>query len=217
MRLEFPGVAVTVTEEALVVRSEKPLLVLSSAVAGGGMARVRYIINRHVERGYVCQDPEAELAAFAKACCITEPFVGLMTAVPMEKARAVSLSRDGLTVAVLATAGLGNLAAPGLSPPASAQPGTINLVVLVDAALSSAAMVNAIITATEAKAHVLMERGARTAEGYRATGTSTDAVVLACTSNGAVHQYAGPATLMGWLVGRGVCSVLEEALGPAPQ
>ncbi len=48
------------------------------------------------------------------------------------------------------------------------------MILLIDACLTPAAMVNAVITATEVKTQVLMAHGVRTPEGYAATGTSTD-------------------------------------------
>ena len=61
-------------------------------------------------------------------------------------------------------------------------------------------MVHAVITATEVKTQVLMARGVRTPEGYAATGTSTDAIAVASTGRGIPLLYAGPVTLVGWLI-----------------
>jgi adenosylcobinamide hydrolase len=46
-------------------------------------------------------------------------------------------------------------------------------------------MVNAVITATEAKSMALIEWDVRTPDGDPASGASTDAVVVACTQRGA--------------------------------
>ncbi len=86
-------------------------------------------------------------------------------------------------------------------------------ILLIDAHLTPAAMVNAVITATEAKTHVLVKRSVRTREGHPATGTSTDTVVVACTGRGEPLSYAGPVTCVGWLIGQSVRQGLEEALG----
>jgi iron complex transport system ATP-binding protein len=213
MQLDFPGMTATLSEDALVLCSQQPLLVLSSAVVGGGFSRARYIVNRHVHKDYHHPEPAVDLLAFARCYGITEPFVGLMTAVSMRKTCTATLSAGGITVTVVVTAGLSNPATPGLSPPALLQPGTINLLLLLDAHLSPAAMVNAVITATEVKTQVLLTREVRTPEGYPATGTSTDAMVIACTGRGDELPYAGPVTLVGWLIGRSVRLALEEALG----
>jgi iron complex transport system ATP-binding protein len=210
--LDFPGVVLTCTSEVLIVRSQQPLEVLSSAVVGGGLVRARYLLNRHVHRDYNCAEPAADLVAFARNQGITETFVGQMTAVSLHKARVMTVRADGLTVAVVVTAGLSNTATPGLSPPAPSGPGTINMIVLIDGRLTPAAMVNAVITATEVKTQVLMARGVRTPEGHTATGTSTDAIAVACTGRGSLLPYAGPVTLVGWLIGRCVRTALEDAL-----
>ena len=210
--LDFPDVALTHTAEVLVVHSQQPLTVLSSAVVGGGVARVRYLLNRHVHRDYDCLDPATDLVAFAQRQGITEAFVGLMTAVSLQKARTITLRAATLTVAAVVTAGTSNATAPGLSPPAMAASGTINMILLIDACLTPAAMVHAVITATEVKTQVLMAHGVRTLEGYTATGTSTDALAVACTGSGTPLLYAGPVTLVGSLIGRCVRTALEEAM-----
>jgi adenosylcobinamide amidohydrolase len=152
------------------------------------------------------------LLRFACSCGIVDAFVGLMTAVPMHKTRTITVREAALTLTVVVTAGLSNPAAPGLSPPTVMSPSTINLILLLDAPLAPAAMVNAGMTATEVKTQVLLERGVRTPEGYHATGTSTDAVVVACTESGHALPYAGPVTTVGWLIGRGVRAALAAAL-----
>jgi iron complex transport system ATP-binding protein len=211
-KLDFPGVVLTRTAEVLVVHSPQPLTVLSSAVVGGGMVRVRYLLNRHVHRDYHCLDPVADLVAFARSQGISEALMGQMTAVSLQKAQARTLRTETLTVATVVTAGLSNATTPGLSAPVTPGPGTINMILLIDACLTPAAMVNAVITATEVKTHVLMARGVRTPEGYAATGTSTDAIAVASTGNGTPLAYAGPVTLVGWLIGRCVRAALEDAL-----
>jgi iron complex transport system ATP-binding protein len=211
-KLDFPGVVLTRTAEVLVVHSQQPLTVLSSAVVGGGMVRVRYLLNRRVHRDYDCLDPVADLVAFARSQGISEAFVGQMTAVSLQKAQAITLRTETLTVATVVTAGLSNATTPGLSAPVTPGPGTINMFLLIDACLTPAAMVNAVITATEVKTQVLLTRGVRTPESYAATGTSTDAIAVASTGNGTPLAYAGPVTLVGWLLGRCVRTALEKAL-----
>ena len=213
-KLDFPGVVLTHTAELLVVHSQQPLTVLSSAVVGGGVACVRYLLNRHVHRDYNCMDPVADLVTFARSQGITEAFVGQMTAVSLQKARVVTLRAEPLTVAAVVTAGISNATTPGLSPPVTSGPGTINMILLIDACLTPAAMVNAVITATEVKTQVLIAHGVRTPEGYAATGTSTDAMAVASTGAGMPLSYAGPVTLVGWLIGRCVRTALEEAFAP---
>jgi iron complex transport system ATP-binding protein len=105
---------------------------------------------------------------------------------------------------VVATVGLGTPVAAGVSPAAPARLSTINTVVVVDAALAPGAAVNGVITATEAKVGALIEAGVRTPGGVPATGTVTDAVVVAWTGRGRRLAYLGPAAPGGWLVARAV-------------
>jgi iron complex transport system ATP-binding protein len=212
MCFDFPGVTMALGQDALVLTSQHPLEILSSAVVGGGFRRARYILSRHVHKDYSHPQPAEDLQSFAHSQGITEPFIGQMTAVPLYKARSVTARAGDLTVAVVVTAGLSNAATPGLSPPVWSRPGTVNLTVLIDAHLSPAAMVNAVITATEVKTQVILARGVRTPEGHLATGTSTDAIVVACTGRGGLFPYAGPVTPLGWLLGRSVRAALEAAL-----
>jgi len=200
--LDFPNITTTLTNEALILRSRQLLRMLSSAVVGGGFLRAQCIINRHVHKNYDHPDPGEDLRTFATQQGIVGPFVGLMTAAYVERARAVTLRSGNLTVAAVITAGLSNPTSAGLSPPAPPISGTINTILLVDGNLAPAAMVNAVMTATEAKTDLLRERGVHTPEGFQATGTSTDAAVIACTGQGALLPYAGPATEVGWLIGR---------------
>lgn len=200
--LQFPGVAVNSNADVIRLQSEQPLRILSSAVVGGGLAQARFIINRHVDKNYNHPHPPHDLRDFAAGCGIAEPFVGLMTAAYLDGVKTVTLRENGLTVSAVITAGFSNPTAAGLSLPAVLTPGTINMIFLIDAQLSPAAMVNAVITATEAKTDVLLQRGISTPAGHPATGTSTDAIVVACTGKGEPLPYAGPATVVGWLIGR---------------
>jgi adenosylcobinamide amidohydrolase len=198
------GVHVAIDDRAVHVTSELPLLVLSSAVVGGGFSTTRHIVNMHVHRHYDGGSPADDLAAFAAEAAIPEPFVGVMTAAHTEHARVAAESRQGLSVAAVVSLGLSNTSCAGITPVAPLSMGTINAIVIVDRALAAAAMVNLVITITEAKTMELSGWDVRTSGGELASGTSTDTVVVASTATGAELQYAGPATLAGWLAARAV-------------
>jgi iron complex transport system ATP-binding protein len=208
----IPGVTATIDGRAVRVSSEHDLTVLSSAVVGGGMRRLREIVNMHVDDAYAGSCPGEDLAAFAAGLGIDEPFAGLMTAAYTEYARVAVEEAEGTTVAAVVSVGLSNTASAGITAPftQAATPGTINVILLVDAGLSPAAMVNAVITATEAKTMTLGEWDVKTATGDAASGTSTDTVVVACTGRGKVLDYAGPATVVGWLAARAVRTAMTR-------
>jgi iron complex transport system ATP-binding protein len=215
----LPGITVTTGRRAVRVSSLRPLTVLSSAVAGGGFGSTREILNVHVDDQYDGERPDDDLAVIAAKLGVAEPFVGLMTAAYTEFARCAVESSGDLTVAAVVSVGLSNTSSAGVTPPigaglasdaAVAGAGTINIVLLVDGTLTQAAMVNAVITATEAKTMTLAAWDVKTPEGDAASGTSTDTVVVACTGRGERLSYAGPATPVGWLAGRTVRAAMTR-------
>jgi adenosylcobinamide amidohydrolase len=204
------GISVSIDAEAVRVSSARPLRMLSSAVLGGGFADACDIVNVHVDKDYDGDRPEDELAAYAARHGAAAGAVGLMTAAETQFAALEVAERDGRTVAAVVSMGLSNVASAGVTPPAPPPPGTINAIVLVDGLLAPAAMVNAVITVTEAKALALAAWDVRTPEGDPAAGTSTDSVVIACTGAGDELQYAGTATTVGWLIARTVRDAVDR-------
>ena len=71
---------------------------------------------------------------------------------------------------------------------------------------------NLVITATECKTLALVGAGIRSPEGTPASGTSTDAVVVAATGRGPRHRFGGPVSDLGWVVARAVRSALDEGI-----
>lgn len=119
-----------------------------------------------------------------------------------------------LRVAAWVTAGLGNAARAGEARPLDRlYPGTVNIIVAVDGRMTDAAMANAVITATEAKAAVFQDLRIRVGgTGSIATGTTTDAVLVAATGRGRRdYVYAGTATRLGYLLSRAVYAAAEQA------
>ncbi len=212
MRIPITGISIAVTEQALHIASVTPLTVLSSAVVGAELDTTHHILNWHVHKHYSSKNPADELRAAALTLGITTHFVGLMTAVKLERARCAVEHSNALTVAVVQTLGLSNATTAGISIPALLAVGTINTIILIDGNLMASARVNALLIATEAKTLALFEHNVRTHEGQLATGTSTDAIVIACTGRGEPLRYAGAATELDWLIGRTVRAVTQAGL-----
>jgi len=206
------GVAITVDREAVVVRAAEPLAVLSSAVVGGGFGAVRAIVNLHVPRSFRCEQSESVLADFARRRALAPPWVGLLTAAWIEKAELASDATGGLTAAAIATVGLSNVVGAGRGEPAAWVPSTINTIVVVDAAPEPAALVNLVMTVTEAKTLALAEAGIRAGDGGLPSGTSTDAVVVAATGRGSSSRFGGPLSQLGALVARVAKRTLDAGI-----
>lgn len=212
MNIPIDGISILQTPEVIHVHSQAPLNALSSAILGGGFRRVRHILNAYVDKDYNSMTPQADLRALARRLDVSGAFVGLLTAVPLRKARLAFYQENGLSAGALITAGVGNAASAGMTKPYRPQVGTINLILLLDANLTRSAMLNACITATEAKTSVLQARGVRTSDGDLATGTSTDTVTAVATGKGKSQSYAGSVTILGWLIARAVRQALNESL-----
>ena len=69
---------------------------------------------------------------------------------------------------------------------------------VIAVALDPGAAVNAVMTATEAKAQALADRG------VPGTGTATDAVIVVWPEEGAAERFAGPRSQWGSRIGRAV-------------
>jgi len=69
--------------------------------------------------------------------------------------------------------------------------GTVNIVAVLSRRLSPAALVNAVMTVTEAKSQALWEAG------FPGTGTPSDAVAVLCPAAGPAEAFAGPRSRWG--------------------
>jgi iron complex transport system ATP-binding protein len=206
------GVDVQVGAEAVVVRSPRPLRAVSSAVVGGGFEDPRAVINLHVPEHHDCADPAGLLDAFAARRAIPRPYIGLLTSAWTEHAvMADEIAHDIRALAVV-TVGLSNRVAAGREPVRRCTVGTINTIVVVDADPEPAALVNAVMTATEVKVLALSEAGIRGPDGRCVSGTSTDAVVIAATGRGVRARFGGPASALGWTVGQVVRAALDRGI-----
>jgi adenosylcobinamide amidohydrolase len=206
------GLGIEVDAEAVVIRAQRGLRAVSSAIVGGGMVEARAIVNLHVARGFHCEDSETILAEFALRRGVASPYVGLLTGALTERAEIVEERSGDLAACAVVTLGLGNASAAGRSPAAVWRPSTINTVVVVDAEPDAGALVNLALTATEAKTLALAEAGVCLPDGGLATGTSTDAVVVAATGRGVRCRFGGPVSALGWLAARAVKSAMDAAV-----
>jgi iron complex transport system ATP-binding protein len=149
-----------------------------------------------------------------------------MTAVPMKQLVTARVSFESLWVECFATVGVTNAVKAGERPETdacrsqAAGPGTINLIVVTNACLSSAAMVGAVQVVTESKTGVLRDHAVPSWTGLPgATGTGTDAVVIACRlrGKGPWHAYSGTHTMIGALIGHVVTRCVTRGVAKAKQ
>ncbi|MGC6590387.1 adenosylcobinamide amidohydrolase [Paenibacillus sp. Dod16] len=219
----WPGATVYLESERqhphIRISLPEPAASISSAIYGGGFLHLDHIVNRYVDKHYDCSDPVNDMVNFmAVHGYPTESTAGLMTAVKLKYASIWEERSEQASILCCTTAGVGNAARAGSSRTtfAAYQPGTINIMLMVDGMMTPACMVNAMLTATEAKAAALHDLGVRDHEtGGVATGTTTDAMVLGVSGNAAYgvnHHYAGTATDLGGMIGRLVYESVTESI-----
>jgi iron complex transport system ATP-binding protein len=204
-------------QSTMLVSSVKPLKVLGSAVLGGELRQARYIFNHSVDKDYNGSNPEQDLRRLVEYLQLGSDVLGMMTAVRVIDTVLSVGKHKALSVAALCTAGVGNPGVAGQLPgkeQGKYQPGTINIILLIDGNLTDAAMVYAVITATEAKVRAIFDAKVSLPGGELVTGTTTDAIVVACTGRGELLRYAGTATNLGYMIGNTVYKAVMQGLNP---
>ena len=197
---------------------------ISSGVLGGGIGPRDWVLNAQVPSRYARTDPAGHLTELAARLGLAGPGIGMLTAarvtdlVMRTDEGAEAAVTTGLRVPTWAAAVAGpadpNPApapnpAPGTAPAPAPAPGTINIIVSVPVPLTDAALVNAVITATEAKTQAVL------AAGFPGTGTATDAVCVAATAS--PEDFAGPRSAWGGRIARAVyAAVLAGGTGYRP-
>lgn len=236
MRLQtsFDFISAEVDKKKLVISSERPLLVLSSAVLNGGFTRVNKIISIHVPEENEenvhknSEDLDKELhenpgyilkRALMKLGIDSDEVVGIMTNADVRNVQVSAHRHNEIALNAFVTAGVDVAATAGESTISKHNPlknnngGTINIILLIDGNLTKSCMVDAVKTITEAKTVTLRELDVRSYfSGDPASGTVTDSIVVACTKQGKPVEYAGTATVLGELIGKSVKESLKKTL-----
>jgi len=182
---------------------------ISSGVLGGGLGPREWVLNAQVAAGYARTDPAAHLGQLARGLDLSGPGIGLLTAaqvtdvVQCEDRGVHAAATVGLRVPTWAAAPAGGQDRE-LAPAdreVRSRPGTINVIVMVPVPLADAAFVNAVVTATEAKAQAVLDAG------FPGTGTATDAICIAAPAepgSAPGEEFTGPRSPWGASIARAV-------------
>ncbi len=206
------GIEITIDREAVVVTAREPLRILSSAFVGGGFTTARAIVNLHVRKNIREAEVDGLLPRFVERRELRGPWIGLLTSAWTEKAVVAEAGGAGLTALAVVTVGLSNRITAGQTPVGLWAPTTINAIVVVDGDPEAAALVNAVMTVTEVKTSLLASVGLRCGDGRVASGTSTDAVVVAATGRGPRCKFGGPISDFGWVIARAAHDALDVGI-----
>ena len=208
----------------ILAAASEPWMTINSGIFGGGIGPKRFFLNRQVDNDYMSDFPRDETAAFlASEFAAYIPAAGtdwaaLMTAARINDASWVRLAHQEQQVTIIITAGVSNACSAGITPPCvpgpqTIQSGTINIMAFLSYSLSPGALVNAVQTVTEAKTQTLRELNVTCpVTGSFASGTNTDALVIAAADSLSHDEYAGPGTLTGYMLALGVRKALFQAL-----
>lgn len=208
--------SLSVSKEKIIIQLKHPIKTISSGVVGAGIGWYKTFINRHVHESYRCVNHREEMRTFlSEEGFQPNQTVGMMTAVDLEDYSSGYYEGSGFSLFVVITAGIGGAVDGTRATPSKAPvtAGTINTWIFVNGSLTEEAMIQSVITATEAKAQVLRELQINDKKtNTKATGTATDSILVAATQHGKELDYAGSATELGALIGKAVSLEMKQAI-----
>jgi len=224
------GISYRIDQGTLIIDLKRMHRIISSAPRGGGIVRARSILNHQVpanpsalERpvARTWGDPARYLGRLAVRMKCRMPCVGLMTAVPIKQVVVDREQWGRIWIECFCTVGVTNAVRAGELLMAMNrihgrhEPGTINIILVTNATLTMAAMVGAVQVATESKTGTLIKNRvpSTSRKSSLATGTGTDAVVVASSLEGFFRvPYSGTHTEMGAMIGQLVSRCIQEGL-----
>ncbi|GAA3210081.1 adenosylcobinamide amidohydrolase [Nonomuraea helvata] len=176
---------------------------ISSALLGGGIGVREWVLNAQVVAGYARMDPVDHLVSLGPG---GGDGVGMLTAASVDRyvqacdGGVEAYATVGLRVPTWAAAPEG-AADPELAP---IRAGTVNIVAVLPVAMTDAALVNAVMTVTEAKSQALIEAG------FPCTGTASDALCVVVPVDGPEELFGGPRSEWGARLARAVHTAVRR-------
>jgi len=197
-----------------------PQRVMSSAILNGGLVKADHIVNRNVpHNSSSCEAPDSSLRNYGNAQGWQGNVVGMMTAASMNSLRIEHACVEGVDITVLVTTGIDNARRAGDKADIqellgiTEEVGTINLILICSARLTDAAMLEAVMVATEGKAAALQNAGVLSpVSGLLATGTGTDAIAVVSGDGPQEIEFCGKHVLLGEWIGRLVIKAVTSSL-----
>jgi len=197
------------TEKHIHLALDRSHQILSSAVLNGGLTKAEHLLNVRVSNtSSCCQRADESLLQYSKNLTLDGTVVGMMTAASMKSFRLEKETFQGIDIVVLVTSGLSNPRHVGdhaehrEMTTSETDVGTINTIVLTSASLTQAALVEAMMTATEAKTAALVDANILIPISQKlATGTGTDVITIV-NGHGPTVQFCGKHVLFGEVLGR---------------
>ena len=195
----------------------------TSKLNGGFSNDFRSVFNHHLSQENIDYLETHDLKDYLIQHCRSlnidsTTSTGLTTLALMENLSIVTKSYKNLEVTALTTAGVRTNAVMAGDSAAfyeeNGQFGTINTIILINANLSYESLLDAFMTATEAKTVALIDLKipSQYSNGY-ATGTGTDGLcIFSNLESGNVLTNAGKHSKLGELIGRAVIESVKKAI-----
>jgi len=225
---QLPNVSVSVLERHVHLNFNSPVEVISSAVLNGGLFWADHILNLKVaanvsEEITILPPPDVTLLSYAESNGWKGACVGMMTSALMSSFRHEFIQHEDVIVECFLTAGISNASRAGdpagwrsfgdVKPSA----GTINIILGTNAKLTKAALVEAIMIISEAKAAILQQMTVLSVVSQKtATGTGTDSIAV-FNGFGRPINYCGKHVLLGEMISTVVSKAIESSLKGAPK
>jgi adenosylcobinamide hydrolase len=214
---------VELTDQYLHVEFKESVRMISSAILNGGCQNADHFLNTKVDANFNgertdFESPEITLQGIVDSENWKGNCVGMMTAALMSSFRSIRMERQGVWIEVFVTSGVSNARRAGdvadyqfLNEDCQ-KLGTINILVLTNAQLSEACMVECVMMVAEAKAACLQDlKVLSPVSGLVATGTGTDSTAIAC-GKGSLVQYCGKHVLFGEMLAKATYQAIHESL-----
>ena len=195
----------------------------TSTLNGGFSSSINYVFNHHLSQEninyLVDHDLETYLIQKCKSLNVdSNCSTGLVTLAEMNHVSIVTESFKNLDVTAITTAGVRTNAARAGDPAAYYEEkghfGTINTIILINANLGYETLLEAFMTATEAKTVALddLKIPSQYSNGY-ATGTGTDGLcIFSNLESDNVLTNAGKHSKLGELIGKCVAQSVKKAV-----
>lgn len=215
-----------VNEQFFHVSFDSPVRMLSSAILNGGIQVADHFLNSKVDANFKGEKTDFEPPSLSLQRIVDSEnwkgkCVGMMTAALMKSFRQVRLEEQAVWIEVFVTSGVSNARRAGdkadyqLMNEACKKVGTINILVVTNANLSDASLVECVMMVAEAKAACLQDMKVRSPiSNLLATGTGTDSTAIAC-GKGTHVQYCGKHVLFGELLAKATYQAVYESLSSA--
>jgi adenosylcobinamide amidohydrolase len=212
------------THNHIHVQFDTPYQVISSSVLNGGFVEASHILNLKVAKqpeilNSTFKSPDVELSAYCQQHGWQGITAGMMTAASMDSFRMVRAVQQGVDVIVLVTSGLSNARRAGdyaeyrKIMPAVSTAGTINIICLTGIGMVPAAMIEAVMTVTEARAAALQNLDIKSPVSNEiATGTGTDCIAIASDPIAEKMLYCGKHVLFGEILARLVIETVTSSI-----